>query len=330
MKNRASSYKALAAAMMFLVLAACGSSGIGDILGGSGSPSGSGSNRYEIRGTVESVDTGNRSVYLRNVSGNSSRLASGDSRGGSSVRVYYDDRTRVDYNGRAYRPDDLERGDQVTVRVDESSNRLMAESMIVTYNVAAGGNSNPSGSYGSTVRGTIQYLDTSRRTITLDRGYGSSATTIDYAANTPVRYGSTTYRVSDLERGDEIEVSVNDLGGGRLSARDINVLRSVSSGNSGSSSSNSTFRGTVRYVDTSRRTIELESTSWISGFNRGTSGGNVMTVQYDNNSRVEVSGQGQAVANLERGDIIEVEVQNAGNALPFARRIILVRDVNSR
>ncbi len=329
MENRSSSYKALAAAMMFLVLAACGSSGIGDILGGSGSPSGSGSNRYEIRGTVESVDTSNRSIYLRNVSGYSSNLGSGDSRSGSSVRVYYDDRTRVDYNGRAYKPDDLERGDQVTVRVDESSNRLMAESMIVTYNVAAGGNSNPSGSYGSTVRGTIQYLDTSRRTITLDRGYGS-ATTIDYATNTPVRYGSTTYRVSDLERGDEIEVSVNDLGGGRLSARDINVLRRASSGNSGSSTSTSTFRGTVRYVDTSRRTIELESTSWISGFNRGTSGSSVMTVQYDNNSRVEVSGQGQAVANLERGDIIEVEVQDVNSTLPFARRIILVRDVNSR
>ncbi len=325
MLNRVGTSKLLAAAMMFLVFSACGSSGIGDILGGS---SGSRNGRYEIRGTVESVDTRSQSIYLTGVSGVSSRLASDDS-SRNATRVYYDQQTQVSYNGKSYRPDALERGDQVSVRVDDSSNRLTAESITVTYNVASGnGNSNPSGAYGSTVRGTIQYLDTSRRTITLDRGYGSAAT-IDYATNTPVRYGSTNYRVSDLQRGDEIEVSVNDLGGGRLSARDINVLRSVNSGNAGSSTSNSTFRGTVRYVDTSRRTIELESTSFISGFNRGNSG-NVMTVQYDSSSRVEVSGQGQAVSNLERGDVIEVEVENSGNALPFARRIILVRDVNSR
>jgi hypothetical protein len=327
MRNQSNLVKVIVAATMLLAMASCGSSGIGDVLGGG---SGSNASRYELRGTVESVDTASRSIYLTNVSGLQSMLSSG---GGNTVRVYYDNSTNVDYNGRSYRPEDLERGDQVTARVDESGNQLVAESMTVTYNSASGGGSYPSGNYpsnSSTIRGTVQSVDTSRRTITVDRGYGST-TFIEYATNTPVYYGSTTYRTSDLERGDEIEVRVDDLGSGRLSARDITVLRSVSSGTGSSTSSNlSTYRGTVRYIDTSRRTIELESTSWISGFNRGTAGTTVMTVQYDSNTNVDVSGRLYPISSLERGDVVDVQVQNGGSSLPFAQRIVLVRDINSR
>ncbi|MGZ5433005.1 MAG: hypothetical protein ACXWH7_08765, partial [Thermoanaerobaculia bacterium] len=57
--------KALTAATLALLfLAACGSSGIGDILGG-----GTGASEYEIRGTVDSVDTSSRVVHLTNVTG---------------------------------------------------------------------------------------------------------------------------------------------------------------------------------------------------------------------------------------------------------------------
>jgi hypothetical protein len=323
--------KSLAAASLALVLlAACGSSGMGDILGG-----GSGSNQqnYEIRGTVESVDMNSRSIYLTNVSGyNTSMLSNGGS--GNTVRVYYDDRTPVEFNGQSYRPTDLERGDQVAVRVDESGNSLLAESMTVIRDVSSGSSSYPtypSGSYESNIRGTVRYVDASRRTIEVDRGNGS-ATFVEFDTNTPVRFNNQTYNPVDLERGDEIDIRVRDLGNGRFVASDISVIRSVSSNNgtygSGTNSQTATIRGTVAYVDTSRRTIELESTNWISNFNTGAGTGTRTVINYDTNASIYVNGRNEAVSGLERGDVIEVQVARDGSTL-WARSMSLVRDVNS-
>ncbi len=224
----------VAASFALILLAACGSTGMGDILGGGGTNQQS---NYEIRGTVESVDVNSRSIYLTNVSGYTSML----SNGGNSVRVYYDDRTPVDFNGQSYRPSDLERGDQVSVRVDESGNDLKASSVTVTRDVSSGTGSYPSGSYESTIRGT------------------------------------------------------------------------------------------VRNVDTVRRTIELESTSWISGYNSGSGSGTRTIISYDTNIGVDVNGRTESVSGLERGDIVEVRVtRDANNSTLWAQRLVLVRDVNSR
>jgi predicted RNA-binding protein with TRAM domain len=314
-----------------MFLAACSSGGMGDILGG-GTPS-NGQN-YEIRGTVDYVDAGSRSVYLRDVSGyNRSMLSSGSQ---DSVRVYYDDRTPVTYQGQTYRPQDLERGDVVTVRVDESGNSLVAESMTVVQNVSAAANGDRGNYpvYGSSIRGTVRYIDTSRRTLEVDRGNGSIMT-VDYDVNTPVYYTNKTYRVADLERGDEIDLQVRDLGSGRYVAQEINVVRNVSSsgtlGGSPTSAQSSTVRGTVRYVDTSRRTIELDSASWRSGFNSGAGmSGNRIIVSYDTNTSVDVSGRLHPVSGLEVGDVVDVQVSNSSSSTPFAQRILLVRDVNNR
>ncbi|HVR38503.1 MAG TPA: DUF5666 domain-containing protein [Thermoanaerobaculia bacterium] len=220
--------------LLLLLGTACSSGGIGDVLGGGSSRPTS----YEIRGVVDSVDTYNRSVYLRNVSGYQSMLSGGSSN--SEVRVYFDDQTTVDYQGRSYRPEDLERGDEVTVRVDESSNRLVADRVTVNYDVSSGGTSS----------------------------------------------------------------------------------------SSGSSSQISTVRGTVRYIDTSRHTIELESVNWYSGFNRGTTTGSTVIISYDTGTNVDVSGQSYPVTNLERGDIVDVQVHPLGSTSYLADRITLIRDVN--
>lgn len=319
-----------AATLAVLFLAACGSSGgMGDIFGGGNADN----QNYEIRGTVDYVDAGTRSVYLRDVSGyNRSMLSSGS---GDTVRVYYDDRTPVSYQGQNYRPEDLERGDVVSVRVDESGNSLVAESMTVVSDVSSGNSSFPA--YGSNIRGTVRYIDTSRRTIEVDRGNGS-VMTVDYDVNTPVSYNNQSYRVADLERGDEIEIQVRDLGNNRYVAQNIYVTRNVSSGSGSiydggtSSQQSATIRGTVRRVDTSRRTIELESASWRSNFNTGSGMNNSsrITVSYDANTNVDVSGRLYPVSGLEVGDVVEVQVSNANATVPFASRILLVRDVNNR
>lgn len=324
--------KSLAAtALAVLFLAACGSTGggLGDILGGGGNPQ---SSNYEIRGVVDYVDSSTRSVYLTNVSGMTSMLSNSGSGSGNNVRVYYDNQTAVSHQGQSHRPEDLERGDEVTVRVSESTNNtLIADSVTVTRDASVGtGSSYPGGStVGSMLRGTVRYIDTSRRTIEVDRGFGGSTVIVEYGSNTPVYFNGKTYRTADLERGDEIEISVRDLGSNRFSANDITVIRSVSGSNSGPTTSAQTVRGTVTYVDTNRRTIELESASWVSRFNSGTGSntGSRVVISYDTNVNVDVAGRLHPVSGLERGDVVEVQVDNYNNTLR-ATRILLVRDVN--
>lgn len=318
--NRHSSTLA-ALAVGLLLLASCGSSGgLGDIFGGGTTqPS-----TNEIRGTVDRVDLNNKIIYLTNTS--SSMLSSGGS--GSTVSVYFDNKTSVDYQGRTYRPEDLERGDEVAVKVSQSGNQLVADSVTVLRNVSGGTTGTGTGTYTSNVRGTVTFVDPSRRTMTIDRGYGSTAT-VDYDTNTNVTFDGRSFRPEDLERGDEVDIRVRDLGNGRLVAESVSVLRSVSGGG-GTSTSVSTIRGTVRSHDPARRTIELEQTNWISGFKRSTGAGSVIVVQYPANLGIEVQGQVQSISGLERGDVIEVQVQNSGSTTPLAQRIILVRDVNVR
>jgi hypothetical protein len=308
------------AAVALLALAGCGS--MNDVLGtGNSNPNGSYSN--QIRGTVESVDLNNHSILLTNTSGYNSMLSSSGSNG-NAVRIYYDNNTRVQYQGQNYRPEDLDRGDQVDVRVNESGNRLIADTMTVTYNASTASSTYP-GTNNSMVSGTVRNVNTSRRTIEVDPGYGNTVV-IDYDPNTSVSYGGRTYAPGDLERGDRVDIRVRDIGGGRLMAQSVDVTRSVSSTNNNGTYGNSnmsTIRGTVRYVDTASHTIQLEQTNWISGFNTNTNtSGSTMTIQYDPSLRVDVSGQLYPITNLERGD--QVEVQTQGN---FAQRISLIRDV---
>lgn len=315
--------KSLAAlALTALFLTACGSTGggIGDILGGGDNQA----SNYEIRGTVDRVDTSSRSIWLTNVTGYTSMLSGGS--GGSNVRVYYDDQTQVRFGGQDYRPQDLERGDEVRVNVAESGNTLTADVVTVTHDVSGGSTVGGSNDIGSNLRGTVAHIDTSRRTIEVNRGFGSNVI-VEYASNTPVYFNGRTYMVGDLERGDEIEIAVRDMGSGRYSANSVTVTRSVSGTTSGSTSpSASVVRGTVAFVDTSRRTIELESTSWGSRFNSGSTG-NRIVIQYDSGMNINVNGQMHPISGLERGDVIEVEVANTSGSVLRANRLWLVQDV---
>jgi hypothetical protein len=329
-------YKLLAAAAVALLLAACGSSG----------GLYPGSSTYDLRGTVDYVDTANQFVQLTGVSGYNTGMIS--SSGGDTVRVYYTSSTPVNWNGNTYRPQDLERGDQVSVHVDQSGNRLNAESMNVTYNARASNqypnnnypnnypNTYPSNTYpsnGSPLSGTVTYVDTSSHTITLDTGYGTQV--VSYFSNTPVYWNGQTYRPQDLERGDQVSITFRDTGGGNLQAQTITVTRNVSANGSSNGTygtNTSTIRGTVDSVDTYSHLITLRSTSWIAGFNRNAGGGagGTMVVQYDPGLQINVNGQMYSISGLQRGDIVDVTLSNPGASTPFVQSISLVRDVNQR
>lgn len=316
-----------AAAVALVLLAGCGSTGLDDILGGGGS---SRQATNEIRGTVEQVNPNDRSILLSNVSTYDAGLGGGRTAGGNQARVYFDDRTPVTWQGQTYRPTDLERGDQVAVRVQQSGNQLRATEIVVTHNISAGrGTTGTPGSFGSNVSGTISNVDTSRRIIQLNRGnYGNDIINIEYDNSTFVDANGTRYGPQNLRRGDQVEINVRDLGGGRLLATGVYLRSGGSGGTIGGSQA--AVRGTVRHVDTNRRTIELEQTQWVRQFNPGSGNfGSTVTLQYDQSTFVDYQGQRHPPSNLERGDVIEAEVRDIGANALLAQRIILVRDVRS-
>ncbi|HKV06838.1 MAG TPA: DUF5666 domain-containing protein, partial [Thermoanaerobaculia bacterium] len=136
--------------------------------------------------------------------------------------------------------------------------------------------------------------------------------------------------------------------GDRLFAEQINVLYDVTSG-TGSSTGSSTsgtwnddrdnrddlgtseVRGAVVAVNTSSRTVDIERRSTYGTNNFDSTGsssstgriGEVVTVQYDSNTVVEYQGRRYSPENLERGDLVEVEVSRLNGRL-VAEEILVV------
>lgn len=228
------------------VLTGCGSTGVGDILGGGsssgGSTSGSGTgstggtydDRYDtnnVRGTIERVDTLNRRIVVDregSASGNYLRNGNED----ETVTLYYDDRTTVEYQGRNFRPQDLESGDRILADVSETSGRLMAEEIQVLSDVSSGsGSSSTYDDQISDLRGTVSYIDTRNQTLEIEPSGSTRFSTgrsgvvlVHYDAQTTVEYQGRSYKPENLERGDEVELQVRDLGG-RLTVEEILVVR---------------------------------------------------------------------------------------------------------
>ena len=215
------------------LLAGCGSSGIGDVLGGSRND-----DRYgqvgDVQGTVTSVNTRDRTIVVDR-EGSSYNLRNG---GSNEVVLYYDASTRVEYQGQTFRPEDLERGDRINADVDESSgSRLYAQNIQVLYDVTSGSGS---GTYnddyrdtlGTDLRGVVRYVDTRNRTLEIEPSsrYDSRLPTdrsglvvVYYDAQTDVEYQGRNYEPENLERGDEVEIEIRDTGG-RLLAEQIQVI----------------------------------------------------------------------------------------------------------
>jgi hypothetical protein len=267
----------LAALLATAVLTGCGSSGIGDVLGGPSSSGGS-NGRYDpynqgasdVQGTVRSVDTRSRLIYLDSEDTDDRyNLRNGnDSR---DLVLYYDDRTTVEHDGRTYRPEDLERGDRIRADVSQTGDRLVAQQIQVVYDATSG---NDSGGTLGDRDGTLGNRD--------DR---------DNRDNRDYRDDD---RVSDL-------------------------------------------RGTVRYLDTRNRTVELETSSsrYGSGFatdgsNSGRSTGQAsrVMVHYDAQTVVEFQGRRYQPENLEQGDVVEVSVRDSGGQL-LAEQITVVGEKQS-
>ena len=119
-------------ALAAILVTACGSTGgtLGDL--GSiilGSPSTT--QPSDVRGAVDYVDTSARRIDLNVSYVNNLRSSGSDQRGS----IYYDNNTRVQFEGKDYQVADLERGDEIEVRGVNDNGKYVAEVITVTRDV---------------------------------------------------------------------------------------------------------------------------------------------------------------------------------------------------
>jgi hypothetical protein len=239
MKNIIRSTSFLAVLVAATLLAGCGSSGVGDILGGGDTNR---NDPYEqsidnVRGTVERVNTQDRTIV---VDAESTSYRSNLRNGDDEIVLAYDDSTTVEFQGRTFRPEDLEPGDRILAEVSpsyRSSSTPLVEEIQVLYDVSGGVGDNDAYNDNDPIvdrelRGTVRYVDTRDRTVevaTSSRGFTTGTTgqsgvvVVHYDAQTVVEFEGRRYQPENLERGDEVEIEIRDVGG-RLLAEEILVV----------------------------------------------------------------------------------------------------------
>ncbi|HXI11805.1 MAG TPA: DUF5666 domain-containing protein [Thermoanaerobaculia bacterium] len=235
MKKSGTRLTALLPILALLLLPGCGSVGVGDILGavlgGGGAGQGgnypSGSQSQDVRATVESVDTRGQRIELSYVNGRNSRAT-----------VYFDSRTRVVYQNRSYSPSDLERGDEVEIRLSNSrNNQPVADTITVLRSVSGQGGSNYPNNYpdnqSSDIEGTVDYVDDRSGRLELTNVYidgrraNQRSVRIEVDNQTRVVYQNRSFRITDLERGDQVQVRLYNRNSSQYRADTITVTRSA-------------------------------------------------------------------------------------------------------
>lgn len=175
----------------------------------------------QLTGTVEGVDVNGRRLMLV--------TQSAAYAGGSRVEVFFDQNTRLYYQGQLQQIQGLERGDVVRVDTVRSDGRIWARRIEVVRNVREG---QSGGTYGNELRGTVGYVDTRNRVIELDRGgyggsYGSAGGRVRYDSRTVVEYQGRQYRPENLDRGDLVRIQARQVSSNEWLAERIWVERSA-------------------------------------------------------------------------------------------------------
>jgi hypothetical protein len=150
------------AALALLVGAgACsGAGGLGSVLGsvlGQGQQQGG-----QVTGYIQSVDTRSQQVYLQQ-------------QNGQTLALGYDNNTQVVYQNQRYNVTSLERGDQVTARV-QSMNNGGYYTDYVQVDQSVSNNSSSTGQNLQTLQGTVRQVDQNNGLFTLDLQNGNRVT----------------------------------------------------------------------------------------------------------------------------------------------------------
>ena len=194
-----------AAAGMIFALGACSQAGslgnvLGSVLGGGQQQQQQGN---QASGTIQGVDTRNQQIGLQ--------LSNGQ-----SVALAYDNRTQVAYENKSYPVTSLERGDQVTVRVQQTNNGGYYTDLVQVDRPVQGSASGSSGSNGNvqSVQGVVRQVDLQNGLFTMDVNQTRLTVSMPYS---PSR--SDLNRFQSLRSGDNVRIACVLMNNSRMELR---------------------------------------------------------------------------------------------------------------
>ena len=183
-------------ACLLIANAAC--SQLGSVLGGMGGGSPQAS---QVSGYVEGVDTRAQQIGIQTSNG-------------QRVRLSYDNQTAVVYQNQQYPVTALERGDQVTARV-QSTNSGEYYTDLVQVDQSVSGTGGASGNVQS-FQGTVGQIDQSNGAFRLDGSNASIVVTLPYNVR---QSDLNTFR--QLRVGDRVRISGVFLNNSRVELRQV-------------------------------------------------------------------------------------------------------------
>lgn len=184
---------AIAAAAIATASACANAGGLGEILGGV--LGGGQQQNGQVQGTVNSVDTRNQVVNLRQSNG-------------ENLALRYDNQTQIVYQNRNYAISDLENGDQVTATVQTVNNGYY----VSRVDVNASANTGSNGSTNSqSLTGNVRQVDVNNGWFTVNTNNGTITVSMPY---NPTRSDLT--RFQNLRQGDYVSLYVTILNNSRV------------------------------------------------------------------------------------------------------------------
>ena len=192
---------AVAAGMLATLTACSAVSSIGNVLGGI--IPGGGSSQSQVSGYVSGVDTRAQVIGLQQPNG-------------QPVNLLFDSQTKVVYNNQSYPVTSLDRGDQVTARIQNTNNGYYTDLVQVDQpvNGSAGSSSSTSGTVQS-VQGTVRQIDRQNGLFTMDVSNGTRLTvSMPYSPN---RADLTKFQ--NLRSGDVVRIAGVFLNNSRVELR---------------------------------------------------------------------------------------------------------------
>jgi hypothetical protein len=177
--------------------------GLGSVLGGVGQPQSG-----QVSGTVQGVDTRNQQIMLQQTNG-------------QSISLLYDQQTQVTYQNRNYAVTNLERGDQVTARIQQANNGGYYTDLVQVDQSVQGSNggtvygSNGTSNTVQSLQGTVRQVDRNNGWFTLDVGnYNTLTVSLPYNPSQ-----ADLNRFQSLRSGDAVRLYGVFLNNGRVELR---------------------------------------------------------------------------------------------------------------
>jgi hypothetical protein len=187
------------AAGMLATLAACSAvSSIGSVLGGMIPGGGS---QGQVSGYVSGVDTRAQVIGLQQPNG-------------QPVNLLFDNQTKVVFNNQSYPVTSLDRGDQITARIQNTSNGYYTDLVQVDQPVNGSASTTSSGAV-QTVQGTVRQVDRQNGLFTMDVNNSTRLTvSMPYS---PSRTDLTKFQ--SLRSGDVVRIAGVFLNNSRVELR---------------------------------------------------------------------------------------------------------------